>query len=50
MLDGLNLLVSVSKFGIDTTKNRWYRIGIVSLVSLAHSSQFTLLERQRQLN
>ena len=21
-----NLLVSVSKFGIDTTKNRWYRI------------------------
>ena len=30
---GLNLLVSVSvsKFGIDTTKNRWYRIGIVSI-------------------
>ena len=28
VLDGLNLLVSVSKFGIDTTKNRWYRIGI----------------------
>ena len=26
-----NLLVSVSKFGIDTTKNRWYRIGIVSI-------------------
>ena len=26
-----NLLVSVSKFGIDTTKNRWYRIGIVSV-------------------
>ena len=24
-----NLLVSVSKFGIDTTKNRWYRIGII---------------------
>ena len=22
---------SVSKFGIDTTKNRWYRIGIVSI-------------------
>ena len=31
VLDGLNLLVSVSKFGIDTTKNRWYRIGIVSI-------------------
>ena len=26
-----NLPVSVSKFGIDTTKNRWYRIGIVSV-------------------
>ena len=25
VLDGLNLVVSVSKFGIDTTKNRWYR-------------------------
>ena len=24
-----NLLVSVSIFGMDTTKNRWYRIGIV---------------------
>ena len=31
VLDGLNLLASVSKFGIDTTKNRWYRIGIVSI-------------------
>ena len=31
VLDGLNLLVSVSKFGIDTTKNPWYRIGIVSI-------------------
>ena len=31
VVDGLNLLVSVSKFGIDTTKNRWYRIGIVSI-------------------
>ena len=31
VLDGLNLVVSVSKFGIDTTKNRWYRIGIVSI-------------------
>ena len=30
--DGLNLLVSVSKFGIDTTKNPWYRIGIVSIL------------------
>ena len=29
VLDGWNLLVSVSKFGIDTTKNPWYRIGIV---------------------
>ena len=29
--DGLNLLVSVSKFGIDTTKNAWYRIGVVSI-------------------
>ena len=29
VLDSLNLLVSVSKFGIDTTKNPWYRIGIV---------------------
>ena len=27
VLHGLNLLVSVSKFGIDTTKNHWYRIG-----------------------
>ena len=26
-----NLLVSVSKFGIDTTKNSWCRIGIVSI-------------------
>ena len=25
-----NLLVSVSKFGIDTTKNHWYRIVSVS--------------------
>ena len=31
MLNGLNLLVSVSKFGIDTIKNRYYRIGIVSI-------------------
>ena len=23
--------ISVSKFGIDTIKNRWYRIGIVSI-------------------
>ena len=23
-----NVLVSISIFGIDTTKNRWYRIGI----------------------
>ena len=26
VLHGSNLLVSVSKFGIDTTKNQWYRI------------------------
>ena len=26
VLYGSNLLVSVSKFGIDTTKNQWYRI------------------------
>ena len=32
MPDGLNLLVLVSKFGIDTTKNPWYRIGIVSIL------------------
>ena len=31
MLDGLNELVLVSKFGIDTGKNPWYRIGIVSI-------------------
>ena len=31
MLNGLNLLVSLSKFGIDTTKNPRYRIGIVSI-------------------
>ena len=31
MLYDSNLLVSVSKFGIDTTKNRWCRIGIVSV-------------------
>ena len=29
VLDGLNLLVSISKFGIDTTKNHCYRSGIV---------------------
>ena len=28
VLNGLNLLVSVSKFGVHTTENRWYRIGI----------------------
>ena len=33
VLDGLNLLVSVSKFGIDTTKNRWYRIDLKMLAS-----------------
>ena len=33
MLDDLNLLVSVSKFGIDTTKNPWYRIDFKKLVS-----------------
>ena len=32
VLDGLNLLVSLSKFGIVTTKNRWYRIGIASIL------------------
>ena len=26
-----NLLVSVSKFGIGTAKNLWYRIGVVSI-------------------
>ena len=31
VLYGSNLLVSISKFGIDTTKNRWYRIGIVPI-------------------
>ena len=33
-----NLLVSVSKFGIDTTKNRWYRIGIARIgkAGIAH--------------
>ena len=31
VLYGFNLLVSVSKFGIATTKNRWYRIGTVSI-------------------
>ena len=29
MLHDSNLLVLVSQFGIDTTKNRWYRIGII---------------------
>ena len=33
MLHGLNLLVSLSKFNIDTTKNRWYRIDLKKLVS-----------------
>ncbi len=28
---GSNSLVSVSKIGIDTTKNPWYRSGIVSI-------------------
>ena len=31
LLDGSYLMVSVSKFGIDTTENPWYRIGIVSI-------------------
>ena len=31
MPDGSNLLASVSRFGIDATKNPWYRIGIVSI-------------------
>ena len=31
VLYGSNLLVSVSKFGIDTTKNPWYPIGIISI-------------------
>ena len=34
MLDGLNLLVSVSKFGMDTTKIRWYHIGISYRIDL----------------
>ena len=29
VLDSSNLLVSTWKFGIDTTKNRWYHIGII---------------------
>ena len=33
VLDISNLLVLVSKFGIDTTKNRWYRIDLKKLVS-----------------
>ena len=33
VLDGLNILVSVSKCGIDITKNRWYRIDLKKLVS-----------------
>ena len=33
-LNGLNLLVSVSKFGINTTKNRWYRIASVLRLSI----------------
>ena len=33
VLDGLTLLVSVSKFGIDTARNRWYRIDLKKLVS-----------------
>ena len=32
-LDGLNILVSVSKYGIGITKNRWYRIDLKKLVS-----------------
>ena len=28
-----NLMVSVSKFGIDTTKNPWYRVDLKKLVS-----------------
>ena len=31
LLDGSYILVSVSKFGINTTENPWYRIGIVSI-------------------
>ena len=30
----LDLFVLVSKFGIDTTKNRWYRVDLKKLVSL----------------
>ena len=32
LLDGLNLLVSVSKFGMDTSKNPWYGIDLKKLV------------------
>ena len=32
VLDGLNFLVSVSKFGTDTTRNPWYRIDLKKVV------------------
>ena len=33
VLDGLNILVSVSKCGSGITKSRWYRIDLKKLVS-----------------
>ena len=40
VLHGLNLLVSLSKFSIDTTKNRWYRIDLKKLVSRISRSAY----------
>ena len=38
-LDGSYLMVSVSKFGIDTTENPWYRIDLKKLVSPIPTTQ-----------